>query len=71
MGTPDISIVLNLHREARYVSRSLASLAEAAIYARSAGISNELVAVLDRADAATTNAFADCDLRAFEFSCNP
>jgi glycosyltransferase involved in cell wall biosynthesis len=49
----DVSIVLNLHNEARYLRRTLCSLEEAVRFARRYHITFELVAVLDRPDAAT------------------
>jgi len=45
----DISIVLNLHDEARFLDRTVASLREAVAYARADGLSIELVIVLDNA----------------------
>jgi glycosyltransferase involved in cell wall biosynthesis len=65
-GMPDVSLVLAVHRERQYVVRTLESLAEAARYARATGITTELVAVLDRADAATTSALQRVDRDAFE-----
>jgi len=49
----DISIVLNLHDEARYLDRTIASLREAATYAHADGFTIELVIVLDNATEAT------------------
>lgn len=63
---PDVSLVLALHREGHYLSRTLASLAEAALYARGVGISTELVAVLDRSDPATEAALNLADRDAFQ-----
>ncbi|MGO4707144.1 glycosyltransferase [Microvirga sp. 2MCAF38] len=65
MPSIDVSLILTLHREGRYVRRSLASLAEAATYARAIGITTELVAVFDCADEATQSAFKSFDLSAF------
>jgi len=63
----DVSIVLTLHREAIFLARTLRSLAEASSYARNSGITVELVAVLDRADAQTKSALTTSDkLRAFD-----
>lgn len=63
---PDISLVLTLHREGPLVHRTLRSLAEADRYARRFGVRTELVAVLDRADAATRAALAGFAPDAFE-----
>lgn len=51
----DVSIVLNLHNEARYLRRTMRSLEEAVRFAQRYDITFELVAVLDRPDAATKN----------------
>ena len=63
---PDVSIVLALHREGNFLSRTLLSLAEAAHYARGFGIRTELVAVLDRSDAVTEAALRQFDHAAFD-----
>lgn len=63
---PDVSLVLALHREGPYLARTLASLSEAAAYARAFGISTELVAVLDRPDAITEQALNRFDPTAFD-----
>jgi glycosyltransferase involved in cell wall biosynthesis len=65
MVGPDISVVLAVHREATYITRTWESLAQAARFARSAGWSVELVAVLDRTDPATRRAVHACDGSAF------
>jgi glycosyltransferase involved in cell wall biosynthesis len=65
MAGPDISVVLAVHREATYMARTWESLAQAAWFARSAGWSVELVAVLDRTDPATRRAVHACDGSAF------
>lgn len=44
----DVSIVLNLHNEARYLRRTMRSLEEAVRFAQRYDITFELVAVLDR-----------------------
>jgi glycosyltransferase involved in cell wall biosynthesis len=49
----DVSIVLNVHNEARYLRRTVRSLEEAVWFARRYGITTELVVVVDRPDAAT------------------
>ncbi|AMJ57781.1 MULTISPECIES: glycosyltransferase [Stenotrophomonas] len=53
----DVSVVLNLHREALLVTPTLLSLNQCAYAAREAGISVELIAVFDRSDEATLRAF--------------
>jgi hypothetical protein len=63
---PDVSVVLNLHREAPYVLRAIRSLNEAARYARQLGIRCELVAVLDRPDQLTRDALVHADCSGFE-----
>lgn len=52
---PDVSVILNIHRESGYVLRTLRSLDEAASFARHEGIHSELIVVLDRADELTCN----------------
>ena len=52
---PTVSVILNIHREARYVLRTLRSLDEAASFARQEGIHCELIVVLDRSDDLTRN----------------
>jgi glycosyltransferase involved in cell wall biosynthesis len=59
----DVSLVLNLHKEGKYVLRTLLSLKDAAIFARVSGISVELIVVLDRPDTVTLGV-----VRAFDFS---
>ncbi|HET8995121.1 MAG TPA: glycosyltransferase [Acetobacteraceae bacterium] len=61
---PDLSLILNLHNETRFLARTLRSSEEAVRYAAAAGITTELVFVLDR-PAADTQAWvaryqADC-----------
>ncbi|CDE76695.1 uncharacterized protein BN692_01508 [Sutterella sp. CAG:521] len=43
----DISIVLNLHDEAEYVSKTLESLEQAMVYAVKRGVQIELIVVID------------------------
>lgn len=52
----DVSIILNLHREAVYVFRTIRALSEAASYAKRSGLRVELVIVLDRTDNGTRSA---------------
>ncbi|WP_295447157.1 glycosyltransferase [uncultured Thiodictyon sp.] len=53
----DVSIVLNIYREAVYLCRTLQSLYEAASYAQHCGLRVELVVVFDRSDELTRAAF--------------
>lgn len=62
----DISIVLNLHDEARYFRRTLLSLEDAVRYARQFDITFELVVVLDNADEATARIAEDYDYAVFD-----
>jgi len=48
--SPEISIVLNLHNEARFLRRTMMSIGEAVSFAAPYGISCEIVCVLDRPD---------------------
>jgi glycosyltransferase involved in cell wall biosynthesis len=61
----DISLVLNLHREAKYVVRTLMALREAVSFASVYGIVTELVIVLDRPDQATRDALQEVDFDVF------
>lgn len=47
---PDVTVVLNIHRETAYIYRTMRSLDEAASFARHEGIRCELVIVFDRSD---------------------
>jgi glycosyltransferase involved in cell wall biosynthesis len=58
MSNPDISIVLTLHREGKYLPRTLMSLSEAAEFAKRAGLLLECIVVFDKSDASTRMAFA-------------
>lgn len=51
--SPEISIVLNLHNEARFLRRTMMSIGEAVSFAAPYGISCEIVCVLDRPDPST------------------
>lgn len=64
--TFDISVILNLHNEARYLKRTMLSLEEAMRYARQFDISTELVVVLDNADELTRAIAEKCDYSAFD-----
>ena len=57
MNKFDVSVVLNLHREAPYLRATLLSLDACAQVARKAGLRCELVAVLDRSDEPTRHVF--------------
>lgn len=61
----DVSIILNVHREAPFLPRTLTSLDEAARYARGFGIRCELVVVEDRPDQATRELFRRRDFSAY------
>jgi len=62
---PDVSIVLNMHREALFLRPTLKSLEACAKVARDAGISVELVAVFDRPDMDTIDTFRMTPLDGF------
>lgn len=62
----DVSVVLNMHREALYLSPTLLSLEACANEARNAGINVELIAVFDRPDQDTLNVFHQTPLKAFD-----
>ena len=66
MKAIDISVVLNIHREALWLRPTLLSLEACANQARNAGLKIELVAVFDRSDEATKYVFTETDLAAFE-----
>ena len=59
-----ISVVLNIHREADYIARTLKSLDAAVAVAKEKGHAVEVVAVFDRSDQQTLGAFADCQFSA-------
>lgn len=61
----DVSVVLNIHREALYLRPTLYSLDACASEAARHGISVELVAVFDRSDAATMAVFQSTLLSGF------
>lgn len=65
MNRIDVSIVLNMHREALYLLPTLKSLVGCAKRAADEGIIVELVAVFDRSDDATRMVFRSHDLSAF------
>ena len=64
----DVSIILNLHNEARYLKRTMLSLEEAVRYARQFDITFEIVVVLDNADAATASLAQAYDYSVFDAS---
>lgn len=57
----DISIILNVHNEVVYLKRTCLSLLDAVNYGKSAGLTFELVVVVDRPDAATDRWVRDFD----------
>ncbi len=59
-----ISIVLNVHREADCIARTLKSLDAAVAVAKEKGHAVEVVAVFDRSDQATLDAFSNFELSA-------
>lgn len=59
------SIILNIHREAVFLRRTLLSLDEAVRFAQSKGLGLELVAVLDRTDDATREVLSSFDLGSY------
>jgi glycosyltransferase involved in cell wall biosynthesis len=62
----DVSVVLNMHREALYLRPTLLSLEACVMEASKAGINVELIAVFDRADGDTLAVFHQTPLTAFE-----
>lgn len=62
----DVTLVLTLHREGKLLLRTLLSIREAALFARAAGLSIELVAVLDLPDEVTVEVLSNFDLTAFD-----
>ncbi len=66
MNKIDVSVVLNMHREAPYLRPTLLSLDACALEARRSGLVVELVAVFDCADEATREVFRDTALNGFD-----
>lgn len=66
MNSIDVSVILNLHREALYLRPTLYSLEACAREASKAGIKVELVAVFDRPDQDTLDVFNQTQLHAFD-----
>lgn len=65
MSTINVSVVLNMHREALFLTPTLRSLDLCAAEAQKDGIKTELVAVFDRADEATRAVFCSTHLSGF------
>jgi glycosyltransferase involved in cell wall biosynthesis len=65
MSDIDVSVVLNLHREAMFLAPTLRSLQACAQRAKESGIVVELVAVFDRSDDATRKVFRSITMPAF------
>ena len=65
MKKVDVSVVLNMHREAPFLRATLASLDASALAAREVGLCCEPVAVFDRADEATRQVFNVTRLEGF------
>ncbi len=66
MSLIDVSVVLNVHREAELVRTTLISLDRCAEFARERGVKSELVAVFDRSDDNTRVAFGATRVTSFE-----
>lgn len=60
-----VSLVLNIHDESRFLVRTLVSLEHAVRFARRLGIESELILVMDRPDAATERLARAYDYSAF------
>ena len=65
MSKIDVSVILNMHREALYLRPTLLSLDACAVEAQKNGLVVELVAVFDRADEATLEVFRTTLLHGF------
>ena len=65
MSNIDVSVVLNMHREAPFLRPTLISLDTCAVEAQKHGLNVELVAVLDSADEATREVFRSTLLQGF------
>lgn len=65
MSEIDVSVVLNMHREALFLKPTLLSLDACAIEAQKDGLKVELVAVFDRADESTRAVFHSTALHGF------
>ena len=61
--SPEVSIVLNLHNETRFLRRTMMSIGQAVSFAAPYGINCEVVCVLDRPDPSTK-----AWIEAFDFS---
>jgi glycosyltransferase involved in cell wall biosynthesis len=66
MKIADVSVVLNMHREALFIRPTLKSLEACAYEAGKTGINVELIAVFDRADTDTISVFHQTPLTAFQ-----
>lgn len=67
MSQPNISVIINAHREGLLAVASLRSLAQAKMIAEQQGLSVETIAVLDRCDEITADVFEertylDCEI---------
>jgi glycosyltransferase involved in cell wall biosynthesis len=63
--TPDITVVLNVHDDAKYLRRTLLSLQECAAYASQFGVATELLVVIDRGSRGTRNWLKDYSSQSF------
>jgi glycosyltransferase involved in cell wall biosynthesis len=61
----DVSIVLNLHREAKFIQRTLRSILEAIQFAQYRNIKLELIIVMDNSDVNTFDAVSSFDFMLF------
>ncbi|MFC7067076.1 glycosyltransferase family 2 protein [Brucella rhizosphaerae] len=61
----DVSIILSVHNDAKYLARTIWSFSDAANFATQSGISTELVIVQDNAHPSIPHALAQCDFAAF------
>jgi len=62
---PSVSVILNVHREARFIARTVKSLGEAASFSAHAGTRSELVVVFDRSDEQTKTVTRSLDFTGF------
>lgn len=61
----DVSVIVSIHNDAKYLARTIWSFAEAANFASLQGISTELVLVLDNHHSTVSPALELCDYSAF------
>lgn len=61
----DVSIIVSVHNDAKYLARTIWSFSDAANFAAQSGISTELIIVQDNAHPSIPHALAQCDFAAF------